>query len=225
MAETTPALQFDKAEFEGAPQATVCGTCGQALVDTYYDIGGVVSCDACRRRAEAAWNEGSAIGRFLRAFVFGTLAALAGSAVYFGVLALTGYEVGYISILVGFMVGAAVKAGCRGRGGWLYQGLAMFLTYSSIVLSYIPLILKEGLNAPPGQDGPLYKAVMLLILIPVAYAAPFLAGISNVIGILIIGFGVYQAWKINKKGELQVSGPYRLAARPGGASPAPTPAA
>jgi len=223
MSDSTPGLQFERAEYEGAPQATACGTCHKPLVDAYYEVGGVVTCDACRRRVELQWNDGSGIVRFIRAAVLGTLAALAGSALYFAVLAITGYEVGYISILVGFMVGAAVKTGCRGRGGWLYQGLAMFLTYSSIVLSYVPIILKEGLKAQESH-GVLMTAVMIVIMIPIAYAAPFLAGLQNVLGILIIGFGVYQAWKLNKKADLKVSGPYRLAARPAPA-PAPTPAA
>jgi len=100
----------------------------------------------------------------------------------------------------------------------------MFLTYSSIVMSYVPLLLKEGLNTPDVQQGgPGYKVVMILIMIPLMYIAPFLGGLENILGIIIIGIGVYEAWKINKKSTLQVSGPYSLAARPVVPPPTPSP--
>jgi hypothetical protein len=55
---------------------------------------------------------------------------------YFAVLRMTGSYYGLISILVGVMVGAAVRAGSRRRGGWVYQTLAVFLTYFSIGLGF-----------------------------------------------------------------------------------------
>ncbi len=47
-----------------------------------------------------------------------------------------------------------------------------------------------------------------------ALVAPVLAGTDNLIGLIIIGIGLYEAWKINKRRELVVSGPYRLGDRP-----------
>jgi hypothetical protein len=168
---------------------------------------------------EWAWNQGSGAGRFVRATVFGTIAAALGAALYYGVATITGYQIGLISIVVGFMVGAAVRVGCQGRGGWLYQALAMFLTYSSIVSTYAPDIM-EGVPAPPSF---VQQVLVLGLLIGILYAAPFLAlagGAGNVMGLVIIGIGVWQAWNMNKKEGLAVSGPYSLRAQ---ASP-PTPA-
>ena len=42
-----------------------------------------------------------------------------------------------------------------------------------------------------------------------ALAAPFLAGTSNIMGIIIIAIGLYEAWKFNRR--LVVTGPYELA--------------
>jgi len=142
---------------------------------------------------------------------------VAGCALYYGVLAITGWEVGLISILVGVMVGGAVKAGARRRGGWLYQGLAMFLTYTSIVFSYLPIIFKEAAGSleKVQQEGPLAIVVMSIVAVPLLYALPFILVAqdgSAFLSLLIIGFGVYQAWVINKKETLQISGPYSLAA-------------
>ena len=47
------------------------------------------------------------------------------------------------------MVGRAVRNGTEGRGGRFYQFLAVFLTYSAIVLMYVPFVLEGfGKQAP-----------------------------------------------------------------------------
>ena len=68
---------------------------------------------------------------------------LAGTIVYWAILAATGYEFGLIAIVVGFAVGKAVHWGSRGRGGWAYQTLAIGLTYLAIVSAYVPMIVTE----------------------------------------------------------------------------------
>src|SRR5581483_7939348 len=42
-------------------------------------------------------------------------------------------------------------------------------------------------------------ALAFLVIFGIAFAAPFLAGASNFMGILIIGFALYEAWKINRR--------------------------
>jgi hypothetical protein len=233
MADPNPGLQFDHAEFEGnAPASATCTSCQKPLADTYYEVGGQVTCESCKRQIESSWDQssdfGARVGRLLRAAIFGTLAGAAGCGLYYLVLALTGWQVGLISILVGWMVGGAVRAGARRRGGWLYQGLAMFLTYTAIVFSYVPIILKEAQAAQTmsevQQSGPIAIVIMAILAIPFLYVLPFLMlaeDPGSLISILIIAFGVYEAWKMNKKEQLQVTGPYSLAAR--AAEPVPAP--
>lgn len=40
-------------------------------------------------------------------------------------------------------------------------------------------------------------------------ALPFLQGFQNIIGLAIIAFGLYQAWKLNRRVRLVISGPFR----------------
>ena len=68
---------------------------------------------------------------------------LAGSVLYYAILAMSGYEFGLIAIVVGMAVGKAVNWGAYGRGGWRYQTMAIALTYLAIVSSYVPLIISE----------------------------------------------------------------------------------
>ena len=56
-------------------------------------------------------------------------------------------------------------------------------------------------------------ALGLLALAFIILAAPFLAGLQNIIGLLIISFGLFEAWKINRKTETIVTGPFRLGDR------------
>jgi hypothetical protein len=56
--------------------------------------------------------------------------------------------------------------------------------------------------------GQFLLALTLLLLL--ACAAPFLAGIQNVIGVVIIGIGLYEAWKLNRRVALDITGPHAV---------------
>ena len=64
------------------------------------------------------------------------------------------------------------------------------------------------------------KVVALVFACIIAFAAPVLAGFENIIGLLIIGFALWEAWKINKRTVVEFTGPYALA---GGSAPPPPP--
>ena len=208
-------LQFERAEFQ-QPRATTCSQCRTEITDSYYEVDGAIACESCRQQREFERDHVPTTRRLVRSVTFGTVAAAVGTALYWGVSALTGYEVGLIAIAVGFMVGLAVRAGSYAKGGWLYQTIAVALTYASIVSSYVP-DLAEPLLASRDSSEPLSllgKAAVVGFVFAFALIAPVLAGTDNLIGIIIIGIGLYQAWKINKRRALVVSGPYRLGERP-----------
>ena len=244
-----PNLQFDRAESgdQGSNPAS-CTSCKNPLQGSYYEANGAVVCEACRTALEKEWNRGSGAGRFGRALLFGIVAAAVGAGLYYAILAVTGYELGLVAIVVGLMVGVAVKKGSNGRGGWRYQALAMFLTYTSIVSSYVPLIVKgireqgaiesadslgarpanasasaatvDSINAAAEPVSPGGLVLALLTMIGLLYALPFLAGFENILGLVIIGIGLYEAWKLNKPQSLSFTGPYQVGS--GGTSPPPT---
>jgi hypothetical protein len=116
---STP-LRFDEpAPVEGA-QAPACTQCGTSIRTSYYELGGHVFCPACKGRFETELSRGSGAGRFARAAAFGLGAAAVGAGIYYAILALTGYEVGLVAILVGWLVGQAVH---RGAGRSRRMGL------------------------------------------------------------------------------------------------------
>ena len=153
-------LQFERAEYATPAGATTCVACKNAVSGTYYEVNGKVLCPRCRDAVEAHRRGGSGIARFARAALFGVAAAIAGFLIYYGVMKLAHMEIGLISILVGFMVGVAVRNGSRHRGGWPYQLLALVLTYSAIAASYsaaaLPILLAQAREK--GAGGPVPEA-------------------------------------------------------------------
>jgi hypothetical protein len=145
-------LRFDRVEpQEGEAATSACATCGDALPGIYFEVAGQMVCPGCRERLAAELARGTRLGRLGRALAGGVAAAVVGAGLYYAVLALTGYEVGLIAIAVGFLVGGAVRWGCHGRGGWLYQAIAVGLTYVAIVSTYVPFLFAELDDAPPAE--------------------------------------------------------------------------
>lgn len=196
-----PALRFDGAA-DAAPAAPACARCAGEIAAEYYVAAGAIVCSDCRTALAAHAVTGSASGRVWRAALFGLGGAAAGAALYYAILAITGYEIGLVAIAVGWLVGRAVQLGSRHRGGRVYQGLAVALTYLAIVSTYFPFLFSGSFTFPTASAA----GAMLLF----ALAAPFLAGFQNVIGILIIAFALWQAWQMNAHRPLAITGPYAV---------------
>ena len=68
------------------------------------------------------------------------------SLLWYIVLKLTDSQCGLLAVVVRRVVGGAVRKGSNGRGGWRYQALAIALTYTAIVSSYVPYVI-EGVRS------------------------------------------------------------------------------
>lgn len=202
-------LDFERADYSADSSASsaagdsapVCASCETSIVERYYTLGPRLLCEACHHHFRDAGPEGSRLSRGLGALSLGVIAAAVGAGLWMVVTEVTGYEIGLIAIAVGFIVGTAVRMGSRGIGGVAYQLLAVFLSYTAIVITYIPVIVAD-------VEG----SLAWVVAIPIAYVAPFLMGSENIIGILIIGFALWQAWKMNARAKLELAGPFRLEA-------------
>jgi len=204
------ALDLERADFgDTLVGSLACGRCGTAITSAYYTFDGDVLCQGCRTGAATALETGSPIGRFVAATSLGTVAAALGAAVWLFVTRVTGYEIGLIAIAVGFVVGSGVLIGSRQRGGVPYQLLAVALTYTAICATYLPDIL-EVVRADGDGNTIAVSALGMVFLMGIAYSVPFLAGFRNAIGILIIGFALWQAWTMNRKRDLGIAGPFEV---------------
>ena len=238
-------LQFENAEYATeAPSAMACAGCAKEISGSYYEVNGKMLCPTCRDAVVRELGGRASPARFARALLFGTLAAAAGAGIYFGVTKLSQREFSLISILVGFMVGIAVRAGSRHRGGFIYQALAVLLTYIAISASYTAMEIESYFSAEAQQmreaqaknqagaakvAGPDAKAedvleggepevgphevaqnplLFLTVVMGLLATAPVLENLQRPIGLLIVAFALWEAWKLNKRTKLEINGPY-----------------
>jgi ABC-type multidrug transport system fused ATPase/permease subunit len=212
--------------------AAVCVACGAAIETEYYQINGHVACASCRSHAEASAETPRGIRPLVTAGFFGLGAGLVGAVIYFAVIALLDLEIGLVAILIGYMVGYAIRKGTRGRGGRRFQVLAIALTYGSISVAYTSIALKSAIEktetsasaaASAGQttvqpdrterrETSLFAAVargmFLLAVVPLLVVLGSLPG--SLISGLIILIGMGQAWRMTGTPHLEILGPYRL---------------
>lgn len=222
-------LSFERAEFEARREPTLsCGYCKKPLSIQYWQIAKKPACAECRTVVEREVASSKSSARFLGALQYGALAAVGGSVAWIVISKVTGYEIGIVAIGIGYFVGKAVRKGAGGFGGPRYQYLAMFLTYSAIALASVPAILEalrhshasgsEAARSPVGLGSMLWA---WLVLLAFAYASPFLGGAQNIMGLVIIGIGLYEAWKLTRSIPLRVLGPFPIENQTAELTPSP----
>ncbi len=237
-------LQFDRAEFaDGQDSRAVCRFCQRPVGSSYFEVNGRLTCPACRDAIAREQTKTAGVRGVVLAIVAGLGAGLVGALIYYAVLAFTGYEFALISVAVGYLVGRAVRWASENRGGRVYQVIAVLITYVAIAGSYAPIIIGQitkdeaakhaaapaiAGQAPTGATAQAKPAVPLTlagfalamsVLLIFLLAAPVLAGIQSLIGLIIIGVALWEAWKITRRAQITVEGPFTLTARE--AVPAP----
>lgn len=208
-----------------------CAACNQAIADAYYSAGKKIICPQCHAQITGS-GAGATTLRIFKALGIGTAAAILGAAIWLGVRRATHMEIGYVALLVGFLVGAGVRMGSGNRGGIAYQIMAVILTYLAVAANYTPDVYAEMIKgfesrhstaaittpgaaaAQPAASEPsaALKSVFVVISFFIALIAPFLSLPGNIIGVVIIAIALWEAWKINAGGISSISGPFSLRA-------------
>jgi hypothetical protein len=223
-------LQFQHAEpIAEVGAGLVCVVCKQPVVGSYYQAQGQQTlCVLCAERMRAGMQAAPAMS-LVRAALYGGGAALAGCALYAAVAIVLKAEIGLIAILVGWMVGKAIRHASYGYGGRRQQILAVLLTYFAITTSYIPVILYQAARNPHRVEQRQAQtadattnarprmsfgtaALFLLVLTAVAPFLSLTSGVSAWISLFIIFIGLQYAWKLTARREIVLTGPYQAEA-------------
>ena len=192
-----------------APEAMHCSRCLREIRDEYFSVNAQTVCAECAaeaRQLTTAPGLGGA-GPFTKAVLLGLGAAAIGAALYAGMKISVNKEWALVSIAIGWLVGRAVRLGSGSRGGWGYQLLAMFLTYTSIAGAYAAIEWHQIGQPTPAQIVSLLTGMLTL---------PFMGGAQTMIGWLIIAFGLWPAWKTNQRQAPTITGPHPVAPVVGG---------
>jgi hypothetical protein len=188
-------LNFETADFGGTSQeGKACRVC-QSPLNVYYEVNGGALCETCH----ASIPTGKSISNFFRALGYGFGAAVLGAVAYATFINLTGISIGIVSIFLGYLIGRAVRIGSGHVGGKRYQAIAMILTYAAMCSQYLPTALALTKGPVPWTAYPFIYLVLL--------AFPVLE--FSILGLFIMGIGIYQAWKMNKPVQAIIRGPFR----------------
>ncbi len=202
---STDELQFDRAEVAAPVGGRICVACKQATGARYYQVQGKTVCERCAKALEGRVRSApaSSLGT---AALYGLGAAAAGCAIYAAVEMVFHLQLALVAILVGYMVGRAVRYGSKGLGGRPQQILAAVLTYFAVSSSYVVIVAYSSRND---------LSAMILPMLLFVVAGPFLAVANHpnaVLSLVIIFFGVWRAWKMTGRPNVVITGPYSEAA-------------
>jgi hypothetical protein len=186
-------VQLDKAEYVDTTKTT-CAFCRQPIQTDYYAVNDKVTCPRCHASLQQRLAPGSVGGRSARALALGLAAAVVGGLAYFAIRVLTHLNIGLVAIGVGWLVGRAVRRGAGAAGGPAHQALAVGLTYLACAFGFAPYLAGKPFDA---------AFLAKLLLMPVT-------AVSSPIGYLILGYALYEAWRLNQRPALRVSGPLRV---------------
>src|SRR5688500_6695715 len=147
----TDDLQFDRAiDPEAAsPGNPVCAKCNAPIRMFYYHVNGETTCSTCKQ--SMGGSAGKSKAGMPKALLYGLGAAIAGAVIYYAVMEYLELEIGYVAILIGFMVGYAIRNALAGRGSRRFQFLAAGLTYFAVALAYAPFAIR-GMIDPDGTE-------------------------------------------------------------------------
>lgn len=176
-------------------------------------------CSSCGEQAKSGLPVERS-GAYIAALLYGLGGAVAGFILYALVTIVTGWEIGFVSLAVGFLVGAAMKKGAGGYGGRKYQITAALLTYAAVSLAAIPIYLYLGHGkemSTPGQPVATFLTYALI-----GFASPVLGLIaspgSGILGLVILFVGIRYAWQATAAHMATVDGPYDTGVKAASAS-------
>jgi hypothetical protein len=134
---------------------------------------------------------------FGRAILFGIGGAIAGAACYALFTGLTHITIGYLAILVAWLIAKAMTAGSGGQGGRAYQIAAVMMTYLAVVGADVAIIVWDI-----SRDGKhiVWSLGAVLGLAKIGIEYPFLelaqSPAGGAIGLFILFIGMRAAWRM-----------------------------
>jgi len=145
-----PTPQFGTAEYAPKSGTDVCKSCHQTITGQYYRINGSVACLHC---AEQLKNQIPKDHHrvFVRGLAFGFGGAILGLILYSTFSIVTGLEIGYVSLAVGWIIAKAIMMGSKGTGGRRYQIAAALLTYGAVSMAALPIYFSQIHEEKPAK--------------------------------------------------------------------------
>ncbi|HTM43914.1 MAG TPA: hypothetical protein VL137_03110 [Polyangiaceae bacterium] len=231
--EVSAGLSFDKASYstnkdEGPP----CANCNGPLGEQYWHWQTKTVCEKCKRLLTETLDASQSKKAFGRAVLLGGATAFACGIAYAIFVGVTNYQLAIVTIGIAFLIAKVIRRCSLGIGGRKFQILAVALTYLASAMGYAPAVLsamKDGAkqesaehatasgaagqvdDEKSGKASVAELATGIVYIFGVIMAAPFLVASQAPIGLLIVGFALWEAWKLSRGLPIALDGPYRAA--------------
>ncbi len=190
-----------------ANENVTCSQCSKTVLGNQaYSYQGkdktsIFLCEECRTQAEKAFDEETKNPNIPFAVICGCVAAVVAGIAWAAFSILTGYQVGYIAIGVGFVIGWSVIWGSGQKRGQTLQLISAGLTFITLFVSEYAMTMYYGrqyLLAHP-EEAPGYDGSWL-------FANPFspdlLKDMLSPMGLVIWGIGIYFAYSLPKSRKI-----------------------
>jgi hypothetical protein len=236
MSEPSADLQFDQAQYDAPKAGVTCGMCGKPVGAQYWQWMGRVACASCREQVGQLEARAMSPQVFAKAAFLGSLTALGCGIGYALFVWGTKSQFALITIGIAYLVASVIRKATGNVSGLRYQVLAVVLTYFASTMGYAPGLLRgitekhesrtAGASADPSSElsrddrektKPIPAAALAkagIYMFGVLLAAPLLEATEAPIGLLIIGIGLWEAWRRARPLPTVVAGPYRVAVVP-----------
>jgi hypothetical protein len=184
-------------------------------VASYYEVYGNVTCPDCQEMLWRQADGGSPIKRLLRAVSAGMVIAILG-AICLAACTTKNYQTWLGFMLIGLLVGCAVRWGARRRGGWFYRALAVTITYVAMATTYAAPYALDVIQRPRRPYSTtagviVERTVILARVAGYALTIPLRTDDGGPFVALIMVLPLLAAWKLNKAhAPLRISGPYAV---------------
>ncbi len=189
------------------PQSWTCVVCRRSITDEYFLVAGTkIVCPQCKAGIEGA-PKGPLPLAVARAGAFGFGAAIVASLAWAAML-MSGFQIGFVAIGVGWAVGVAVQKGGGRHSGPIFQVLAMTLTVLSLVGSTVPFLV-QALSANGKSIADLGPITLLWYFGVVPFKAYANQITNDPLTLLFVGIALYEAWRRNKERSVVFTGPLR----------------
>lgn len=181
-----------------------CGQCqGQFSAAQCYTFKGkkkgetVYLCEKCHEVVEKAFREETQNPNMAMAMVLGGMAAIIAGVAWYYLSVLTGYQIGYVAIGVGFIIGRAVIWGSGKKRGSSLQIMGAVITILTLLVSQYFTVLYYGRKylLEHKTEYPGYNGQMFFVS---PFAPDFMQSMFSPMGLLIWGIGIYFAYSLPK---------------------------
>lgn len=184
-----------------ASQNVQCAQCQQQIpAGQYYSYKGekgedVFLCSPCRGQVEKVMQAETQNPNLVVALLFGLAAGLVAGTVWHVIVIVTGYEIGYVAIGVGWLIGLAVHIGSGRKRAASLQVLSSAITLMTLLVANYFTFLHFLRKALVEQKTEGYGGEFFFIS---PFEPSFLQDLVSPIGLLIWAIALYVAFSVPK---------------------------